>query len=282
MDPMKRSYKTADTAANEGIDNNFNVIRCYRGRCFNRKHALVREESILIRIDGHPYSTVMRTPGDEVFHAAGFCLSEGIVENTDDFISIGFGRDIDPNVVDIRLHPSRRGHFSSLLERRGSTNQTSCGISGKEMVDQICRILAPVIDETSIGLKNALRLIKQLPRIQHLHKKTYGSHAVILVNSRSDILAVAEDVGRHNAFDKAIGKLLMSGKLTEASIGVLSSRISYEMIYKAARAHIPILLSASRPTALAVHLGKRLNMTLACAARESELIIFCGEGRINR
>jgi FdhD protein len=70
--------------------------------------------------------------------------------------------------------------------------------------------------------------------------------------------------------------------LTDAKIGVLSSRISFEMIQKAARAHIPILLSASRPTALAVHMGKRLNMTLACTARESELIIFCGEGRINR
>jgi FdhD protein len=279
---MKRSYKTADITADESSDNNFNVIRCYRGKCINRKHALVREEPLMIRIEGHSYSTVMRTPGDEVSHAAGFCISEGIVEKADDFLSIGFGRDINPNAVDIRLDPSRREHFSLLLERRGLRNQTSCGICSEKTVEEICLILAPVIDETRIGLKNALRLIKQLPRIQRLHKKTYGSHAITLVNSRPDILAVAEDVGRHNAFDKAVGKLLMSGKLTEASIGVLSSRISYEMIYKAARAHIPILLSASRPTALAVHLGKRLNMTLACTARESELIIFCGERRINR
>jgi FdhD protein len=281
---MKRSYKTVDIIADEVSDNNFNVIRCYRDRCFNRKHTLVREEPLMIRIEGHSYSTVMRTPGEEIHHTAGFCLSEGIVENTDDFLSIGFGSDMDPNVVDIRLDPSRRKHFSFLVERRDSRKQTNSGIGicSKNMVEEICKILKPVIDETRIGLKNALRLIKQLPRIQPMHKKTYGSHAVILLNSRSDILAVAEDVGRHNAFDKAIGKLLMSGKLNEASIGVLSSRISYEMIQKATRAHIPILLSASRPTALAVHLGKRLNMTLACAARESELIIFCGEWRINR
>jgi FdhD protein len=279
---VKKSHKTADIIADGSCDSTFNVIRCYRDRCFNRIHTLIREEPILIRIEGHPYSTVMRTPGDEVFHAAGFCLSEGIVENTDDFLSIGFDRGMEPNVVDIRLQPVRRAQVSLLLERRGSINQTSCDICGREMVEEICRILAPVIDETRISLKNAIRLIKQLPRIQHLHKKTYGSHAIMLVNSRFDILAIAEDVGRHNAFDKAIGKLLMSGKLTEASIGVLSSRISYEMIQKAAMAHIPILLSASRPTALAVHLGKRLNMTLACAARESELIIFCGEGRIKR
>src|SRR4030043_538567 len=125
---MKRSYKTTDIKADEGCDNNFNVIRCYRDRCFNRKHALIREEPILIRIEGHPYSTVMRTPGDEVFHAAGFCLSEGIVENTDDFLSIGFGRDMDLDVVDIRLHPARRKHVSLLLEKRGSINLTSFGI----------------------------------------------------------------------------------------------------------------------------------------------------------
>jgi FdhD protein len=279
---MKRSYKTVDIIADEGSDNNFYVIRCYKDRCFNRKHALVREEPLMIRIEGHSYSTVMRTPGEEIHYAAGFCLSEGIVENTDDFLSIGFSSDMEPNVVDIRLDPSRREHFSLLVEKQDSRNQTNFVICSENMVEEICKILKPVIDETRIGLKNALRLIKQLPRIQSLHKKTYGSHAIILLNSRSDILAVAEDVGRHNAFDKAIGKLLMSGKLNEANIGVLSSRISYEMIQKAARAHIPILLSASRPTALAVHLGKRLNMTLACAARESELIIFCGEGRINR
>lgn len=278
---MKRFYKTVDIINDEGSDNNFYVIRCYRGRCFNRKHALVREEPLVIRIEGHSYSTVMRTPGDEVFHAAGLCLSEGIVKNMNDFLSISHGRDMDHNVVDIKLHPTRRKQVSLLLDRRNSISQISRGNSNGIM-DEMCRTLTPVIDETRIGLNNSLRLIKQLPRIQELHKKTYGSHAVMLVNARFDILSIAEDVGRHNAFDKAIGKLLMSGKLTDAKIGVLSSRISFEMIQKAARAHIPILLSASRPTALAVHMGKRLNMTLACTARESELIIFCGEGRINR
>lgn len=279
---MKRSDRTTDIITDEGSDKNFNVIRCYGGTCFTRKHTLVREEPLLIRIEDHPYSVVMRTPGEEIFHAAGFCLAEGIVDKADDFSSIGFCRDMDPNVVDIRLQPARREQVSSLLERRGFISRTSCGICGKGMVEEICQILVPVIDETRIGLDNALRLIERLPRIQQLHKKTYGSHAAMLINSRFDILSVAEDVGRHNAFDKAIGKLLMTGKLTNASIGVLSSRISYEMIQKAVRAHIPILLSASRPTALAVNLGKKLNMTLACTARESELIIFCGEERINR
>jgi FdhD protein len=189
---------------------------------------------------------------------------------------------MDPNVVNIKLNPARRDQVSELLERGGLINRPDCGLCGEEMVEEMCRILAPVIDETRIELDNALRSIEQLPRIQQLHKKTYGSHSVMLVNARFDTLSLAEDVGRHNAFDKAIGKLLMTRRLRNASIGVLSSRISYEMIQKAVRAHIPILLSASRPTALAVNLGKRLNMTLACTARQGELIIFCGEERINR
>lgn len=279
---MKKSHRTADITADEGSDKDPIVIRCFKGRSFRRRHVLVREEPLLIRIEGHPYSAVMRTPGDEILHAAGFCLAEGIVDSADDFASIGFCGDMDQNTVDIRLQPSRREQVSSLLERRGFISQTSCGICGKEMVKDMCQILAPLSDGTRIDLDNAIRSIEGLPRMQELHKKTYGSHAAMLVNSQFDILSIAEDVGRHNAFDKAIGKLLMSRRLKEASIGVLSSRISYEMIQKAARAHIPILLSASRPTALAVNLGKRLNMTLACTARESELIIFCGEMRIKR
>jgi FdhD protein len=115
-----------------------------------------------------------------------------------------------------------------------------------------------------------------------LHRKTWGSHAAMLLDVRMEPLSVSEDVGRHNALDKAIGRLFMTGKLKDARICVLSSRISYEMIVKANRARIPVILSASRPTALAVKLGRTFGMTLACTARKSELVIFSGEERIEK
>jgi len=107
-----------------------------------------------------------------------------------------------------------------------------------------------------------------------------ASHAAALFNSDVDLLAVAEDVGRHNALDKVIGKLFLAERLAEACLLVLSSRSSYELIQKAGRARIPIVLSVSRPTAMAVALAEQLNMTLACLSHGKGLYIFCGAERL--
>jgi FdhD protein len=102
----------------------------------------------------------------------------------------------------------------------------------------------------------------------------------MLFNYQLEILAFAEDVGRHNALDKAIGKAFMNGELSEVFMAILSSRLSYELIQKLARARLPVTVSNSRPTALAAEMGRNLNMTLACTANDSELILISGEDRI--
>lgn len=102
----------------------------------------------------------------------------------------------------------------------------------------------------------------------------------MLFNSRFDTLTFAEDMGRHNTLDKAIGALFSDGGLRDAVIATLTSRMSYEIMQKVARARLPIIISKSRPTALAVEMGQTLNMTLACVPNKSELIIYCGEKRI--
>jgi FdhD protein len=122
--------------------------------------------------------------------------------------------------------------------------------------------------------------IKKLPENQKYYKRTRGSHAALILDNQLEILSFAEDVGRHNALDKAIGKIFINRKLPEAGILVLSSRISYELVQKAARARLPVMISKSRPTALAAQMGKALNMTLACTGKASELILVCGENRI--
>ncbi|MFC1868154.1 formate dehydrogenase accessory sulfurtransferase FdhD [Thermodesulfobacteriota bacterium] len=278
---MQTAHPKPDRTAKVSSKESFDVIRCHKGDRRASEQELIGEEPLLIRVDGRPYSAVMRTPGEETFLAAGFCLAEGIVDDVDDFASVGYCEDMDPNVVDIRLQPSRLELVSSLLERQGFISQTSCGICGKMMIEEMFQFLKPFSDNTGIDFDDAIRSTYQLPRFQRLYKSTRGSHAVTLLDSRLKILSVAEDVGRHNALDKAIGKLLMSKSLKDARIGVLTSRISYEMVQKAARAELPILLSKSYPTTLAVRLAKELNLTLACADTESELIIFCGEERIN-
>jgi len=260
----------------------FEVIRCYRGKTDNYSHDLIGEEPLVIRIDGQAYATIMRTPGEETFHAAGFCLSEGIVDDLNDFASIGFCKDMDANVVEIRLTPERHKRAEKILEKKNLISLSSCGICGRELIEERLGFLAAVSREAGIRVDEAVRQIEGLHDKQELHGKTWGSHAAMLLDFKLEPLSIAEDVGRHTALDKAIGRLFMTGKLPDASICVLSSRISYEMIIKANRARIPIILSASRPTVLAVKLSRTLGMTLACTARESELIIFSGEGRIER
>jgi len=246
------------------------------------EYKLIGEEPLLIQVEGKPYSVVMRTPGDELAHVAGFCLAEGIVDVPDDIQILAHCESIDSNVVTVTLEEARKGKISDLLKRRGFISQTSCGICGKEIVNDLYQIIHPLTDDTQIGAKEALGCLENLSRHQPMRKKTRASHAAVLYTPDLELISVAEDVGRHNALDKAIGKLFLEGKLEKALLLILSSRISYELVQKAARARIPIILAVSRPTSLAVELASKLNMTLACFAEDPGLYIFCGEHRMKR
>ncbi len=236
----------------------------------------------MIRIEDKEYSVVMRTPGEEIFHAAGLCLGEGIVDFPGDFEAIEFDENRDPNVIDIRLKPGRRKKIHDLLERRSFISQTSCGICGKKMIRDLHQIVTPVESDFEVEIDSIFDCLNKLSGIQKHYQTTRGSHAALIFSNQLEIISFAEDVGRHNALDKAIGKAFMDGKLLKARLLVLSSRISYEMVQKAARARLQVVVSESRPTALAVEMGNMLNMTLAFSYDESELIIVCGEKRIKR
>ena len=238
---------------------------------------LLGEEPLSIRIEGKPYAVVMRTPGDEFAHVAGFCLTEGIIDSPGDLTSIGFCEDDDANVVTITLTPARREQISDIMDRRGFISQTSCGLCGKELIEDI----KPLKDSQSIDIKKALTCLEALPDIQPLRTQTLASHAAAIYGANQELLAVAEDVGRHNALDKAIGKIFLERRLDQAELLILSSRISYELVQKAARARIPIILAHSRPTALAVELAASLNITLASLDDDDAgLYVFCGEQRL--
>jgi len=240
---------------------------------------LIGEEPLLIRVEGNPYSVVMRTMGDEIFHAAGFCLSEGLVDRPEDFASIGFCKEMDSNVVIITLNPERRKQVEHLLDRRGFISQTSCGICGKELICDLQQILKPVSDMTYISVEQAQSCVSQLAEAQKLYLETGTSHASMIFNSGFEPMSAAEDVGRHNALDKAIGKVFMDGKISQACVSVMSSRISYELVQKAARAQIEVLIGMSYPTALAVELANSLNMTIACISEKKGFLVFCGQER---
>ncbi|MCF8067693.1 MAG: formate dehydrogenase accessory sulfurtransferase FdhD [Desulfobacterales bacterium] len=241
---------------------------------------LVCEEPLAIRINGKPYSVVMRTPGEELAHAAGLCLAEGVVDHKDDFTTIGSCEDGDLNVVTATITEARSAKIAGTLDRREYISQTSCGICGKEIVKDLQQEIRPVEDNLPIDTALALTCLESLGTHQPLRKKTSASHAAALFDNQGHLLSIAEDVGRHNALDKVIGKLFLEEALQKASLAVLSSRISYELVQKAARAKIPVIFAVSRPTSLAVDLATEMNMTLACLAKGKGLLVFCGEHRL--
>ena len=268
MDINKKIYQTYHLAHYE--DSSVNRIM----------QDFISEEPLFIRVEDRPYAVVMRTPGDEIAHAAGFCLSEGLVESPEDFDSIGFCSDIDENSVTVTLNEGRKKIVSEQLARGGFLSQTSCGICGREMIEDLTNNLKVVDDESVICYGQVIECVEKFFRHQEYYVRTRGTHAVMLFDSNLDIIVKAEDVGRHNAMDKSIGTLFLGNRLSDVYLAVLSSRISFEIIQKAARAEIPILISISHPTSMAVELGLKLKMTLVCLDKKSGFIVPCGEKRV--
>ena len=156
------------------------------------------------------------------------------------------------------------------------------GLCGKEIVEDLYAEIQPLSDETAVDIHQIYKCINSLSNLQPLREKTRTSHAAVIYNPDFAVLATSEDVGRHSALDKAIGKLFLDHRLNEGAVLLLSSRISYELVQKASRARIPIIMAVSRPTALAVRLADKLNMTLICLSKKSGLDIFCGNKRIKK
>ncbi len=246
-----------------------------------RRLNLVQEEPLSIRVQGQPYSVVMRTPGDEPAHVAGFCLAEGILDSPDDIETIASCDGEATNVVTVTVTAARLARIAGVLNRRGFVSQTSCGICGKELVEDLSQMVQPLENGPAIDLHRAFRCLETLKDLQILYRETRASHAAALYASDFSLLSLAEDVGRHNALDKAIGKLFLERSLQQAAVLILSSRISYELVQKASRAGIPFILAASRPTALAVELADSLNMALASPAKESGIQVYCGLQRLS-
>ena len=255
------------------------ITKYKNGNCQEEEQLLIVEEPLSIRIEGAPYSVVMRTPGDEISHVAGFCLAEGLVNVPEDIITIGFCAESDTNVATVTLTEARKKEVASLIERKGFVSQTSCGICGKEVIKDLHQIIKPAKKTFQITPEQTVKCTEMLPSYQQLHQKTRSAHASLILDKDLQVLSFAEDVGRHNALDKAIGKVFMDNRISSAVLGIMSSRLSYELIQKAARAGLEILVGISRPTALGVDLALANNMTLACFKNEN-LIVYCHKDRI--
>ena len=246
-----------------GRSENLLVTTVTAGVAARRPDDVVVEEPMTIQLDGTRVSTTMRTPGHDFELAAGFCHTEGLLAGfpvtSVRYCADGTASSGEWNVVTVETD----GRAPAPTPRLGNTT-SSCGICGNDAIDELCARLVPLPDLPHIPFDVLQRVPDLVLKGQGLFNSTGAVHAAAAFAPTGEVLLTREDVGRHNAVDKVVGRLLLDRQLPATGLGLfVSGRASFEMVQKAWAAGFSTLLSVSAPTALAVHTARRANVFLA-------------------
>jgi FdhD protein len=257
-----------------------------------RADLLAAEEPLGIRVDGIALTMTMRTPGDDIELAAGFLVSEAVVRSPVDLFEIklcdgtscghgdhgglgGLG-----NIADVSLAPGVQVLPGA---RRNFMTTSACGVCGKTSVEDICAAPHAALgsDATRFAPSVLASLPDRLRDAQRVFSRTGGLHAAGLFTSSGELIAVREDVGRHNAVDKIVGWALLQGRLPLTGCALLvSGRASFELVQKAVLAGIPLLAAVSAPSSLAADLAEGAGLTLVGFLRGPSMNIYTGAHRV--
>jgi FdhD protein len=243
---------------------------------------VVAEEPLEIRIDDESLVVTMRTPGDDLDLAAGFLFTEGVITSMQQVGHLEHAErpgDDRENIVVVR---AARGHaLSAAGARRVLRATAACGLCGKESIEAVRRRIARVDDATRVPLQVVLGLPEAVRAAQPVFAATGGLHAVGLFRPDGGLIAVREDVGRHNALDKVIGHMVRHGVSSLAgTVMMFSGRAGFEIVQKAAVARVPVLCSVSAPSALAVDLAREAGVTLVGFVRGASANVYTHAHRI--
>lgn len=243
---------------------------------------LAVEEPLEIRLGGRRFTLTMRTPGHDRELAAGFLLAEGFINSGRELGEVravpGSKGEPEPNAVDVILSVPAAGLRERL--KRNFTISSSCGVCGKTSIESIQRRITPLTDDATVPAQVILRLPHLMRQAQQVFSATGGLHAAALFRNL-ELAVLREDVGRHNAVDKVIGHALIDEwlPLTD-SLMMVSGRLSFEIVQKAAAAGVPILAAVSAPSSLAVELADEIGMTLVGFVRDAGFNIYTHPERI--
>ena len=248
------------------------------GRIRSVQDSLAAEEPLEIRLEGRPLTVTMRTPGHDVELAAGFLLSEGIIQSLNELADLRAavsGNGAKTNCVAVEL---KDAGFDIGELQRNFFAASSCGICGKASIEAIRRRdLPPPNREFRIDPKLLCRLPEVLRREQEVFSRTGGLHAAALFSEAGTLLALREDIGRHNAVDKIIGWGLLERRLPLSTcVLMVSGRGGFEIVQKTLAAGIPVLASVSAPSSLAVKLAREFRLTLVGFLRGQRFVVYSG------
>jgi FdhD protein len=247
----------------------------------DRMDSIAVEAPLEVRIDGKPITVLMRTPGHDEELVRGFLFSEGIIAHADDIISLerpaNLGDAERGNVIAVRLTASRAGFGMDRLFYSSS----SCGVCGKKSIAALD--VHGAVSESALRVKRYVLadLPGRLKAAQPTFAVTGGVHASGLFTADGQLVAVREDVGRHNALDKLIGWALAAGKVPLSDFMLLvSGRVSYELVQKAIVASLPLIAAVGAPSSLAIELAERFNITLVGFLRPDAMNVYAVAERV--
>ena len=230
------------------------------------------EAPVAIEYNGLGYAVMMATPENLADFATGFTLSEGLVKSADRIEAIDTHAADGGWIVRVKLPEDA---MTPVIERaRNRVSESSCGLCGMDNIAAVLSQLAPVTARIATTRKAIAKALGDLARHQPLGQATGAMHAAAFCSPEGEIVAAAEDVGRHNAFDKLLGRLAREGIDPASGFILLSARCSFELVEKAVRANCPLLVTISAPTSLAVERAEVAGLALAALARSDSTLIF--------
>lgn len=250
------------------------------------EESIVVEEPLEIRISGDTFAITMRTPGHDRELAAGLLLAEGLIASAAELGGIAHcGRPGDEgygNTLDVTAAPGTVLDGERVeLARRGTLTNASCGVCGRRSIDDLMARVGPIDDATRFERAVLAALTARLRAEQPVFAETGGLHAAGVADARGNWLVVREDVGRHNAVDKVVGRLLLDGALpARGQLLVVSGRTSFEIVQKAVVAGFPAVVAVSAPTSMAVATAERAGLTLLGFSRQGAFNVYAGAERI--
>lgn len=248
--------------------------------------AVAVEEPFEVRVNGAPFAVIMRTPGDDLALAAGFLLAEDVVRTGDEIAAIERCDDVEDeargNVVNVTVTGDAAARLDERLgARRQIIATAACGLCGRRTIDAIRTRAAAVRGAWTVPAAVVSGLPEALRATQQGFAATGGLHASALCDLEGRVLRTAEDVGRHNALDKIVGRALLEGQLPlDRTMLVVSGRSSYELVQKALLAGVPLVAGVSAPSTLAVDLAQSAGMTLCGFVRGTSMNVYTHPERI--
>jgi FdhD protein len=258
------------------------IVRWEKGRPPRRApDELAREEPLEIRVEDRPVAVTMRTPGHDEELAVGFLVSEGLIRRREQVVNTAsHPRNADGNVIGIFLADGVEIDFKSLT--RHTFVSSSCGLCGKASIESVRRQFPPIRTKVRVRAETLLALPDKLRCEQTAFSRTGGLHAAGIFDLDGNLVVLREDIGRHNAVDKVLGRGFLDGLLPfDRHILMVSGRASFEIMQKALAGRLPIVAAVSAPSSLAVEFAKASWQTLAGFVRGERMNIYAGPGRIS-